>query len=1342
MGKITIKKILLLTALVAAVVFVAAVLRGPHVSNMLKKLILPELSAATGKEVTVQKIYVNVFPLFIEAKEMRVHDNGAEIVHIPRLKGYVELSGLLRKELVLRRLVVREPRISAHASQMEEIASSVKRYLAIERKAPIKVVVRAIALDNATFALGYKDMSFQGRGFGIEAVLNPKEIIVGRRAVPRVNFTMKELSASIKGWPELKGEIKGALAIRNDAVEVKGIQIGFLGSKITASGLFPTQEKAQAKTSRGPYGDLQMGFSLLVDSFKKIFSLKQPGEGGISAKGTVHLVVDDLLSSIVDVKIKGDLSIEALMELLKVKERVEGRVDFTGAVKGPLNRITGSAHAHLQNGNLFDVDVDDLRCSMAYREGRLYFTEGKGVLYNGRADAEATLSVTSEEYYSLKVAFSDVDSPAAFKLIKWDPGIPKGKVKGELSTEGASFNPSGRYSYESPGRGTDVLGRVKKVTGSFDVRNEVITLSESAASTDKSVLNFSGTVDLKASDLSLAIQGRSGDLTDITEPYLHGLTGFGEFSGTLAGKFDNPVIAGKAKLHSASYREFVLGEVTSDLQYRKDLLELKEFFSVAGSPAGNSAQRSDRGAAITMKGTIKFPEGKELFDLRKPLYGLSVSMKNADVEKALKVIYKKPLKPQPRGRFDTDLSITGPAPKPVFKGSARMANGTLEGVALDLASLSYIYDYDTLVLEDATVKKGDSLLTGKGSVTYDDRFSFAASGNKIYLKDVPLRGAPADAYVTFRAEGKGTLDDPRMELEGMVHGGKLKDSSLGDGNIKVSMKDKMMLVDVVLLDGKTSLTGKADLRGEIPWTARLDMKSGRYDILLSAVLKDVPEDLLISMKGTAEMSGDRNHFSARAVISQLNTTLFGNNLSNDADIRFEMKDRNMTFSAVKLRSGTASFKVSGEMGIGGEYNLIIEGSSSLLPLKGLSKKIDTIRGDAGFVCSVTGKWETPRINGGITISNVTFGVKDVPYRISTVNGYIYIDEDRIVIQKLSGKLGGGDVEISGVALLNGFTMKRFYVNAAMSTIGVNITKDFTVNFNGNLLYTGTPDSQRLSGELKVNRALYKEPVQWQIWPLSTKAKERPRGEIGTFEKTQLNVRVQGSDNILVNNNIARASLGTDLIVRGTASNPLIFGRAETKSGIVYFRNNEFRILNATADFADPKRINPTMNIVAETLIEGYTVRMILEGQIEHFNLSLSSTPSLEQIEILSLLTVGTISKPPQGIQGGIGGSAATSFLSGQVQNIAQERLRSITGIDRIGVDSSVSRVTGKSEQRLTVSKRLLGDRLSVTYSTALGSVATDVIKLEYNVGNNVSLIGVRDEVGALGGSIKFRFGFK
>lgn len=1333
MEKIKIKRILLLSSLVVVIGLIVAVSRGPHLSNFLKKLILPELSVATGKEVMAQKIYLNLFPLFVEAKDMRVFDNGNEILHVPRVKAYIEMSGLLRKELVVRRLAVSKPDLKSDLSRLEEIVENVKKYLKMERKTPFKVVVRAVALDSGRFAVSDKDMSFRGSGFAIEAVLNPWQTLVMRkRVVPRVNFDLKELSSSIKGWPELKGEIRGAVEVKDEAIELKGLQIGFFGSKVNASGTFPTKEKA-GKRRTGPYADLQVGLDLLAESFKKIFGLKQRGEGEISGKGTIRLVPDNLLHSVVDLKLKGNFYIQTLMELLKVKEKVEGLVDFTGNIKGPLDLVSGTARARLKNGNLFEVKVDDLTCDVSYREGRLNFTGGKAVLYHGHADAEATISVTSEDYYSVKVRFFDADSPGAFNLIGWDPGIPLGKVQGELSSEGAGFNPSGWYSYESVDRGKDVLGRVRKVKGSFDVRGDVITLSDSVASTDRSTMNFSGTVDTAASTLSVSLKGKTADLTDVTLPHLHELKGSGEFSGTLTGKFDNPVISGKVRLSSASYEEYHLGDVAGDLTYRKDLLEIHELSSAV------SAQPGVTGA---MKGTIGFPAAKELFDLKKPVYSLSASMKNGDIERALKLIYKKPLKLHPKGRFDTVLSITGPGPKPLFKGTVRSANLTVDGNAVDTASLSFSYDYSTFTVEDGLVKKGDSTITGKGGISHDDRFSFLVPAGRIYPRDFPLKGVPYDAYVAFRAEGKGTLDDPQIEMDGTVHGGKFKDTDLGGGTIKASLKEKTLVLDLTILDGRTTLSGKASIQGDFPWTARLDLESGRYDFIVGTFLKEIPEDLLLNMKGYADMAGDRNHFLARAVINQANVALYGNSFSNDSDIRFEVKERSLTLSSVRLRSGTTSFKASGEIEMGKGYNVVMEGTSALSPLKGLSKKIDVVRGEADFVFSLTGKWENPRINGGMTISNALFGMKDIQYRVSALNGYLYMDEDRIVIQKLSGKAAGGDVDVSGVALLQGFTMKRFYVNAALSNIGVNISKDFNANFNGNVLYSGTLDSQTLSGEIKINRALYKEPVQWQIALLKAKARERPRGGIGTFEKTHLNVRVQGTDNILVNNNMARSSLSADLVLRGTVSNPLVFGRINTRGGIVYFRNNEFRILSATADFADPKRINPTMNIIAETTIQGYTVRLFLEGTMEHFNLTLSSTPSLEQIEILSLLTVGTLSAEPKGIQGGIAGSAATSFLSGQVQNIAQERLRSITGIDRIGVESSVSRVTGKSEQRLTVAKRLLGDRVSVTYSTGLGSVATDVIRIEYNIGNHTSLIGERDEVGALGGSIKFRFGFK
>jgi len=1267
MGKITIKKILFVVVPVVIIVLTALFFRGAHISNLLTKLILPELSSLTGKQVMAQKITLNLFPLFIEAKEIKVFDEGTEIVHIPRVKGYIEASGLLRKRLVLRRITVKEPVITCDSTQVETIIENIKQYLEMERKTPLTVTVKAVVLDNGKFALQYKEDTFRASGVSGEALLNAWEnFIIQRRAPPKISFSMRELSSTIKGWPELKGEVKGTVSLKDGQIEVKGLQVGLYGSMMNASGIFsPKGDKGLTKNS----GDFQLRAGLLPESVKKIFGLKRQGEGEIYANGTVRLMMDDLQQSVVNMELKGGFYVQTLMELLKVKERVEGFVDFTGTLKGPLNRLTGDAKARLKKGNLFDIDVDELRCSVLYSNQTLRFLEGKADLYHGHAEAELTLSVSGDEYYALKAKFSDVDSPAVLTLIGWKPDIPFGKVKGEMSTSGTSFNPLGWYVFEASEQGKDVLGRIRRVKGSFASRNNVFTLSDSEASTEKSVFSFFGDLDLNTSQLRLTVQGKTGDLTDVTLPYRREVTGRGEFSGTVTGSFDNPLIAGNVKLYSVAYEEYSLGDMAGDLNYRKDLFEVKELTATLSPQQGQAV-------SAVLKGTIKFPESKELFDLKKPLYGLSLTINNADLETCVKGVYKKSLKAYPEGKLDTSISISGTEPAPMVKGTARIRAFNLYGVVVDSLSLSFSYDYRTL-------------------------------------------GA-----------------------EGVLSGSRMKGLDLGGGKIRASMKDDIMLLDAALFNERVTLSGRANMKGVKPWAARLEVKSGRYDFLVSPFLKDVPEDLLINMKGYAEMSGDKTHFTVSAFLNQLTIALYGYNFSNESDIRVEMKDKLLTLSSVKMRSGSTSFQLSGDCEIGKEYNLVMEGSSTLLPLKSLSKKIDTIKGEAGFVFGVTGKWDAPKINGGVTVSNAIFGVRDIPSKVSSINGYLYMDGDRIVIQKLSGKTGGGDLEVSGVAYLKGFALKRFYLDAGLSNIGVNVSKEFPANFSGNLLYTGTLESQTVSGDIKINHAFYREPIEWQSWLLKGKIQERPRAEIGALGKISLNIKVMGSDNIVINNNMARASLSLDLVLRGTVANPLIFGRAETKTGIVYFRNNEFKILSATADFADPKRINPILNILAETSISNYDIRMNLNGQIEHFDMTLSSTPSLEETQILSLLTLGTLGTGSTGIQGGINLSAATSFLSGQLQDIAQERVKSITGIDRIGTESYTSRVTGKSEQRFMVSKRLIGDKLSVTYATSFNSVETSVIRIEYNVGGNVTLIGLKDESGGLGGNIKFRFSFK
>jgi len=448
------------------------------------------------------------------------------------------------------------------------------------------------------------------------------------------------------------------------------------------------------------------------------------------------------------------------------------------------------------------------------------------------------------------------------------------------------------------------------------------------------------------------------------------------------------------------------------------------------------------------------------------------------------------------------------------------------------------------------------------------------------------------------------------------------------------------------------------------------------------------------------------------------------------------------FDKISMRSGDTSLVIDGSLTLGKRYDLVLEGSSALSPFRSISERIGLLKGDAEMVLSVTGDWESPHINGGVNLSNGSFGFKEYNNRISSLTGYLYMDNDRIVLENLSGKLSGGDVTLSGIVYLKKFSIKRFYLEGDFRNVSASPSSDFTVNFDGSMLFKGDPEAQTVSGDIRINRARYKERVDWKSWLLKTKKPEKYNVGISSLEKVELNIRINGKDNIRIDNNVARATMSADMILRGTLHRPLLLGRLESTEGTVYFRNNDFRIVHASADFAETSDLNPFIQISSETDVKGYTIRMNLEGQLDHFDLALSSEPALKEIDILSLLTVGKTGGDVKGLEGGIGASEATSFVTGKLQDVIEERMSSITGLDRFQIDPYVSKTTGTIEPRLTVSKRLLGDKMALTYASAVGSTEEQIIKLEYFVSKNASLVGIRDERGLVGGDIRFRFEFK
>ncbi len=1309
-------------------------LRTEYISNRLKEIILPEIESILDGKVKADKLYINPFPLFLGIDDLRANKDGHEIIHAKKIRCYIGFFELFNKKILIKRLSLKEPVISLEKKRLDEIIRSIQKSETSAKEKPIIVTIKSVHIDSANILIKDDKHSLSISG------LNSNILVLGK---PEIKLSTEKAFFSKKDVLNIDGKISLHIILENNMLDIKSLKITLRdNSDLKSSGTFHVTRFS---------GELNTEINMLVDSLKNMFGLINKGDGYFSIKGTI--MATDLRSDwkniFLNLSIKGNVYLETLMELLKVKERLLGKVSFNGNIKGKLNEITGNATAELQKGDLFGVEIDTLRCQIDYAEGKMRFTQGVASLYDGSATAEAIINLPVVDHFTLKVNAKDVSSKKIFELIKWDPKLPIGKVSGEVYSSGRVFNPYIIFTYKNTDLGKDILERVGEIKGNLNMKDNFISFSDLTFATTKSNLTTTGTVDLNNKKLSFSGSGKTIDLKDITSPYFTAVSGAGSYNILLSGSFDNPIIdlnfnsmgmffqtAGLNVPDIFHNKVFAYDFLKATLTYDKKHLILKEFLV------------RNKSEELSSKGNIYFKKATKLFEIQEPEYELNITAKNADIGMITQTI--KGL-PDLRGALNTSFFMKGQPTSLQFSGDFNASKFYFKDIFIsDTLGGRFSYAKREFLINQATLKRKDSVLNLSGMVSLDKMFKLNAEGKKVKFSDI-LSEAITKKYKSnlfselyldnLIIKGDGSIENPNLDIKSNLSSRNNKTMKLGKGNINARIVQKQADINLFLMDGRFKANGRVGLSNKLPWSANVDIKPANYASLISGFLKDAPDDMMLNLTGKITANGDVDDINADIIMNRAYLSLFGIGLVNNSDLLVNIKNKNISIKNFSLQGDDTELSLSGNASIGKNYDLLFEGTSSIAPLKVFSKEIAALKGKAYFVISLSGSWDKPDIDGGIDLTDATLAIRNLPYRMSSVSAYLYIDGDKVTIKNINGKFAGGDISAAGNAYLQGLDIKNFLIEAKLKDLTVSPAKDLMTTFDGNLFYRGTLKSQELTGDINIKKSKYTQRVEWKSWLLDIRKKEAPKPGASRLEQTALNIRVKG-DNLVINNNIADTTAKMDILVRGTINRPVLLGKMNTDKGIVYFRNNEFRVLKARIDFIDPERTIPYFDIVAETKIKNYHIRLGLDGNFEHFNLSLNSDPILNESDILSLLTVGHLGKQMKGLEGSVGTSEATSFLAGKLQDVLEERVKTITGIDRIQIDPQVSKSTGTVNPRITVSKKILGDKLHITYSASTGTDEEQVWKLEYFLDKNISFVGIRDERGGLGGDVKFRFEFK
>ena len=550
-------------------------------------------------------------------------------------------------------------------------------------------------------------------------------------------------------------------------------------------------------------------------------------------------------------------------------------------------------------------------------------------------------------------------------------------------------------------------------------------------------------------------------------------------------------------------------------------------------------------------------------------------------------------------------------------------------------------------------------------------------------------------FVSGRLTWDGdTIAFPELAMD--YHDGKIA------GSFKLSTLSQVLDIDMTaeridLRQLTASLSGKLSLN--IKGTGPLGEKngSGRFKI----------EDMLFDPFAPAAAEGD---LELRLALDRVGIGLKGavspgeNDFSVDASIPFA--DDGL---AVDVKGGFSNLDI-------------------LLPWKGA-------KGRLNFVFDVRGTPAAPQVSGAVDVQGSVLPFPQFSQAVTGYTGMAIIKNNRATIRSFRGKLGGGEILGGGEVVLGKGGPET--IDVTFQGKGLQLSPFERTLATADILFRLIKDRTRfvLEGNIDVQRALWRREV-YEKFAFSSVRYPQPQRKPGFFDDLNLNIHLRATDNAYLENSLGRLRGKFDLAITGNVLDPIVLGTLDLISGQVIFQDRKFQVLRGRLSFFNPTSTEPYIEAQAETYVNDYRVMVTLSGLVSQLRPEFSSSPPLPPEDVLALLALGEAFRRTYRTESTTQLSTA-SLVSFQLTEPAQRTAEKLFSLERIRIDPFLMGSSAEMTARLTVGKNI-SSNFAIYYSTNLTRQTEEIIRLEWDLSNEFSLVGTRNEFGRASLDFKIR----
>jgi translocation and assembly module TamB len=710
-----------------------------------------------------------------------------------------------------------------------------------------------------------------------------------------------------------------------------------------------------------------------------------------------------------------------------------------------------------------------------------------------------------------------------------------------------------------------------------------------------------------------------------------------------------------------------------------------------------------------------------------------------------------------KGIADVTLNASGTPNSPHGDGHIDIHNAALQGVTIASAKADLRLSGGEVQVNNLDAAVRGSVLTGSGAFNPDTKtFRANLAAKNVDLATIPQLQRPrlkTEGHADITLTASGTREHPTGNAHVHIRDLTLDSERVGDFYIDAQTQGQLIAIQGKSEFEKAQLNIKGTLNpdGDVPADFDLTFDQLDTDAILRLYLgKGITSHAI--MAGNVSLHGPlRNPQDLKVLLNV--TSIEGEvehvALRNAEPVRIELADKTVRVESFHITGGGTDLTAHGTATLGQvrALDLRVDGTANvaLLPLPLLNPSLSA-RGMLTVNVGVAGNFTNPVLEGKLDIKDASVNYDDLPTGLSELNGILLFDQNRIQIQALTGKTGGGQVALTGSAYLqNGLV--NFDVGAQAQEIRLRYPPGVSATATASLQLTGNSSAAMVSGDVLVTKlavmpgfdfGAYLERSKLQITNIASDTLE---------SHVRMDVHVTTTPELQMQTAIARLSGDADLHLRGTVDRPVITGRAGRLEGEVYFNGTKFRVDRGEIAFTNPARTQPFVDLQASTRVRDYDITINVAGDVSKgskgVNVTWRSEPPLPEADIIALLAMGRTREEAAAMGGqgsaGFNGEFSNMLLGEAINSTVGSRVQRLFGVSRLKIDpqgllSTTNVVRGP---QITVEQQVTSN-VTITYSTNVAVAAQQIIQLEYNITRNISIVALRDQNGVVSFDFKIR----